>query len=466
MKLFGIQVGKSITNRGGVGGLAMVDNRGSWWSVIKESFAGAWQKNVEVRHDTVLAHYAVFACISLIASDISKLCMDVVTLDKNGIWNKTPSPKYSDVITKPNGYQNRIQFFENWLISKLTRGNTYVLKQRDGQNNVIGLYVLDPLRVIPLIALDGQVFYQLMQDNLTDLPTEIIVPAREIIHDRFNCLFHPLVGLSPVFAAGLAAVQGVEIQHNSARFFKNNSNPGGILTAPGAISPESAALLKTQWEENYGGKNTGRVAVLADGLKFERMSDNSVDSQLVDQLRLTAEVVCSTFHVPMYKIGNYEMPRTLSIEALNIEYWTQCLQILISSIELCLDEGLGMQSNMTVQFDVDDLLRMDSMQQATVMKEQAAAGFLSPNEGRVKICLPPVTGGESPYLQQQNFSLAALAKRDATDNPFASNASAPGTAAQSAAYGGAGNAPANVDNTTSAKEMLEMVRKELASVHA
>jgi phage portal protein BeeE len=31
----------------------------------------------------------------------------------------------------------------------------------------------------------------------------VIVPAREIIHDRFNCLFHPLVGISPLYAAAL-----------------------------------------------------------------------------------------------------------------------------------------------------------------------------------------------------------------------------------------------------------------------
>ena len=30
----------------------------------------------------------------------------------------------------------------------------------------------------------------------------------------------------------------------------------------------------------------------------------------------------------------------------------------------------------------------------------------------------PVEGGDTPYLQQQNFALAALAKRDGTANPF------------------------------------------------
>jgi hypothetical protein len=38
---------------------------------------------------------------------------------------------YSPVLKRPNHYQNRIQFFNYWMLSKLMRGNTYALKQRD-----------------------------------------------------------------------------------------------------------------------------------------------------------------------------------------------------------------------------------------------------------------------------------------------------------------------------------------------
>jgi phage portal protein BeeE len=45
-------------------------------------------------------------------------------------------------------------------------------------------------------------------------------------------------------------------------------------------------------------------------------------------------------------------------------------------------------------------------------------GVMSPDEGRAKFNLGPVPGGNTPYLQQQNYSLAALAKRDAQEDPF------------------------------------------------
>lgn len=421
--------------------------RGGWWRIL-EPYAGAWQQNVEVKYDAVLSNHADFACRTLIASDISKLRIKLVAKDTNGIWSETSNPAYSPVLRKPNDFQNRIQFMEAWVLSKLQRGNTYVLKQRDGRGVVVKLYVLDPALVTPLVSDDGSVFYQLNKDPLGGVETSIVVPAREIIHDRFNCFFHPLVGLSPIFAGGLAAMHGLAIQNDSTLFFQNGAQPGGVLTAPGAISDDTAKRLKEYWDTNFAGKNSGKVAVLGDGLKYDAMKAKAVDAQLIEQLKWSAEVVCSTYHVPPYKIGVGQIPSFNNIQSLNIEYYSQCLQVLLEAIELCLDEGLGMAEGIGTEFDTDNLLRMDSVTQMEVLDK--SKGIMSPNEQRKKLDLPPKTGGDSPMLQQQNFSLEALAKRDAQADPFATQSSAPT------------EDPAN-DNATEAqaKAALDEIRKGL-----
>lgn len=408
---------------------AVAENRGGWYNLIRESFTGAWQQNITVDYNSVLSYNAVYACITLIASDISKLCVELVQEDDDGIWTETDSPAYSPVLRKPNRYQNRIQFWEGWILSKLMRGNTYVLKQRDNRQVVTALYVLDPNRVKVLVADDGSVWYQLGSDNLSAIGEAITVPASEIIHDRFNCLFHPLVGTSPIFAAGVAATQGLAIQNNSATFFGNKSQPGGVLTAPGAISDETAARLKDAWETKFSGENAGKVAVLGDGLTYERMALTAEESQLIDQLKWTAEVVCSVFHVPPYKIGVGQMPTNNNVQALNVEYYSQCLQSLIEAAELCLDEGLGIGEGVPIggkiygtQFDIDNLLRMDSVSQMEVLEK--GAGIMEIDEMRARLGLKKTEGGNAVYLQQQNYSLPALAKRDASDDPFGT-ASAP-----------------------------------------
>jgi hypothetical protein len=55
----------------------------------------------------------------------------LVEQDSNGIWKEVDVAAFSPVLRKPNRYQNRIKFIEQWVVSKLLHGNTYVLKQRD-----------------------------------------------------------------------------------------------------------------------------------------------------------------------------------------------------------------------------------------------------------------------------------------------------------------------------------------------
>jgi HK97 family phage portal protein len=265
---------------------------------------------------------------------------------------------------------------------------------------------------------------------MAGVESSVTVPAREVIHDRFNCLFHPLVGLSPVYAAGLAAMQGHHIQQNSAFFFRNGSKPSGVIEVPGNITEENARVLKANWDTGYTGENAGKTGLLSNGAKYNPVSMSADDAKVVEQLQMSARIVCSAFHVPAYKAGIGELPSYDNIEALEQQYYSQCLQTLIESIELLLDEAFELEGDTGTEFDVSALLRMDSERRIKTLGEGVKNTILTPNEARRSENLPPVTGGDELYLQQQNFSLGALARRDASDDPFgkASQSSPPSTA--------------------------------------
>jgi HK97 family phage portal protein len=397
---------------------------GGWINLVREPFTGAWQRNLEASTDTVLTYSAVFRCIGLISSDIAKLRMRLVRKDANGIWREEDNPAFSPVLRKPNRYQTRIQFFASWVESKLVHGNTYVLKGRDARNVVTSMYVLNPELVTVLCAPDGTIFYELRADNVSGIQQTVRAPASEIIHDRWYTIYHPLVGTSPIHANGIAALQGLRISETSTKFFTNNARPGGILTAPGHIPKETAQRVKDDWDQIYGsaGGGFGQTAVLGDGLKYESMQMTATDAQLLEQLKWSAETVASTFGVPSYMI-NIGQPPTVgsNVEALQIQYYSQCLQKHIEDIEELLDDGLGLGPRFGNQygseFDPEDLLRMDTASKVRAAAEAVKAGFMAPNEARAKFDLGPVQGGDSPYLQQQNYSLAALDRRDSAEPP-------------------------------------------------
>jgi HK97 family phage portal protein len=413
VKVFGFEIARVKAQT-----LTAVNSMRGWFSLIGEAWGGAWQQNVTVDSPKdILAFSGTFAPVTLIACDVAKMRVKLVEEDDDGICTeiKTQSP-FLAVLRKPNQYQNRIKFIEQWIISKLLYGNTYVLKGREKVRGVVNaLYVLDAYRVTPLVAENGDVYYELSRDDLSKLNEKITVPASEIIHDRMNCLWHPLVGVSPIYACGLSATMGRKIQANSTKFFDNMSRPSGVLTAPGAISDEVAARLKKLFEENFSGNNIGRLMVGGDGLKYEPMTIPAEQAQLIEQLRWTVEDVARCFHMPLFKVGG-PVPVGSTIPTLQQIYYSDCLQSLIEDLEICLDEGLELPADYYAECDLEGLLRMD----ATDADDDARRGREGqhPRSGRGAREAEPQAGAwaaQSPMAQQQNYSLAALAKRDASD---------------------------------------------------
>jgi HK97 family phage portal protein len=382
-----------------------------WFASIREGFSGAWQRGVVTPVEDALSHPTFWACVTLIAGDVAKCRPKLVSEDDDGISTEVENPAYSPVIRRPNHYQNRIQFYMYWILSKLCRGNAYALKERDARGVVTALYLLDPSRVRPMISPSGDVFYSVGQDVLSGVDeASVVVPAREIIHDVMYAPYHPLCGLGPIYAGGMAAMQALQLVNNSTRMAKHGFNLGGLLLAPGKISAETAAKLEQYWNENYAGaQNAGKVAVLGDDLKFDKPAlMTAVDAEVIDLLKWDDEKMCAVCHVPSYMVGVGPLPSYNNVEALGQQYYGQCLQLLFESLELCLTEGLELKEPLAIEFDVAALDRMDSVQRMDVATKGVIGGILKPNEGRARFNLKPVTGGDTVFLQRQNWPIDLL----------------------------------------------------------
>ena len=117
-----------------------------------------------------------------------------------------------------------------------------------------------------------------------------------------------------------------------------------------------------------------------------------------------------------------------------------------------------LQRSRGVELALEDLLRMDTQTRTKAATEAMASG-MSPNEVRRRFHdLPPVKGGESPLAQQQNFSLPALAERDA-DKPFSKAPTPPGPPVSTASE----TEDALQDDEVKAAVTEYFIRKELAA---
>lgn len=404
MKLFGIEI-KRASKEKAMNPVA--DYRGGWRR-ISESYAGAWQQGVDERRCDLITYPTLYACISRISSDIGKLPFSLRTENENGVRATVSNASYDPVLRKPNGYQTAAQFREYWLLSKLTQGNAYVLKRRDARGVVIELYVLNPERVLPMISDAGFVYYQLQTDAINSLPADypaenLVIPASEIIHDRCMSVHHPLIGVPPLAAAYWPALKNMKILRNATKFFANNAQPGGLLTAPAGMKKTDADQIKEYWDSNFTGDSSGKVAIIGADMKFTSFAMKSIDSQMVEQMRYSDEQICQPFGIPPFKVGIGSIPAGLKVDDLNQMYYSDALQTHIEHMESLLDEGLRIKAPLGVELNLEPLLRMDEAKRADVASKLVR--IETPNEGRARFNLPPLDGGDTVYMQQQDFPL-------------------------------------------------------------
>jgi HK97 family phage portal protein len=393
---------------------------GTWWPTVREPYTGAWQLNDPLTTESAFANPSVFGAVSRISQDISKIAPPLLLeRDRHGFWTETTNPAYSPVLRRPNHYQTAQQFIEMWVLSKVAWGNTYVLKCRDERTVVNALHILDPARVKVLTAPDGSVYYELQSNELAGMPASsqpIVVPARELIHDRWNCLYHPLCGIAPLSAIAGAIAQAKAIQDNSTTFFAKGARPSGVLIAPTKLDPQSAARLKAD-AANF---KSGEILIAELGMKYESVSTSAVDAQVIEQLGWTEEKICEVLGLPISILNSSKQPPYANAEASQLQYKSQCLEPHLVSIATCLGEGLDLPSYLTIEFDDALLIWMDTTSRVNAAKTAISSGAVSPNEARDEwFGLGPVPGGETPYLQQQNWPLEILAAREPPTVPAA-----------------------------------------------
>jgi HK97 family phage portal protein len=403
--------------------LEAVGERGTWVS-IWDWRPGAWQQNDPFSSTDGVAEGAdtaiVYACLRRIAGDIGKMGACIKRL-KDGIWAEGDHQVWSRLIRRPNRFQTWGLFIKSWVYSLLLDGNAYVVKLYGADGILAELVVLDPTVCKPHVAPDtGEIFYHVSGDSLARVQDTMYILASDIIHHPYLALSHPLIGTSPLARAITASRARQGIVANSADLTANGAVPPIVLTVPEGMPADKMKAIADKWRQ----MPKHRAAVLDAAIKVEQLTAKYVDSQAAEIAELSGIDVCAAFDVPPWKVGLEPAPSG-NIEDRQITYYQDSLQWIVEDIEELLDHGLALPSDTALEFDETNLLRLDSKTRAEV-DALLLKGIKTPNEARRGWNLPKTVGGDDVYLQQQNYSLSALHKRDLAAPAPSSSGSSPG----------------------------------------
>lgn len=392
---------------------------------------GSWQQNLGQHMDpaTLVAFSAVYSCVQIIAGDMAKLPIIVSEILPTGEERRLRDDPYEILMRRPNDYQSRIDFIQTLMLSTLIQGNGYALKEYNGRNEVIRLHPWDPRGVMPAVnPIDGSVYYRMSANALAGYPQGLTAPARDVIHHRIPMSAgYPLIGVTPIFAAASSSAMGIRILQNSQAFFGNMARPSGTLSSATNITKTQAAEVGEAWDRNYSAGGLGKTAILPFGLKWESMTMNAVDAQLIEQLRWSVEDVARVFRVPTFMIGDTSKVTYRNSEQLGRAYLAGCLGYHVEALQERLSLAFDFGQKFKIEFDLDALLKTEIDTRYTAYTQALNAGWLKINEVRSTEGYGPVDGGNEPMVQMQNVPLS-IAVSNAKNPPAPAPAPTPAPA--------------------------------------
>jgi len=333
----------------------------------------------------------VRACVEAIAEAIGGLPLHVYQRDGEARERATDHPAYPLLAEAANDWTPSTLFREQITRDALLHGNGYgFINRRDGQP--VELIRLTPTAVsVELDSITSEPRYR-----LSDGKQHRILDRRDVLHIAAPSI-DGISGASPVQQCREAIGVNITIEGHVARLFGRGARPSGVLSHPGRLGAEVGARVKASWQATQGGSASGGTALLEEGMKFEPITLNSVDSQTLELWQHSILEICRAFRVPphmVFELGRATWGNAAEMGAtflrFTLDRWIKAWQGEVRLKLIAPDD----RQTFYAEFLTDDLLRTDLAARATAYSTLIAARVLNPNEVRAMENRAPYEGGD------------------------------------------------------------------------
>jgi HK97 family phage portal protein len=393
---------------------------GPWWLPVSQGwlsseagqFMNWWQMGHDVQGGGSSA--LVEACVSAYSQTIAMCPGDHWRLrGKNGRERVTTSA-LTRILRSPNDYETISDHLLNSVRDLYSNGNSYALALRNTRFEIDELHLMDPWYSRPHVAYDGSVWYFLdgnpVKRRTIDYPE--LVPARDVLHIKLHRSRHyKLMGVSPIQAAAADIATSGAMTAQQFQFYTNQARPSAILSTDAVLTAAQLEELRTSWNAQTRGMQSGGTPILGGGLKPQNLATSAKDAELADMLKLNQQNIALAFRIPleMLGIGGGNLKST---QDLMRNWLAGSLGFALNHVEEAWGKTFGLFGvpNEYVEFDTRALLRSAFTERVDGYVKGVQGGIFSPNEARDEFELDEVPFGDEPRVQQQLVPLSAASQ--------------------------------------------------------
>ncbi len=373
---------------------------------------------------------AVYACVRILSEAIAGLPLHLYRYKEDGgKEHAVDTNLYRLLHDEPNPEMTSFVFRETLMTHLLLWGNAYAQIIRNGKGEVIALYPLMPNKMSVDRDEKGQLYYTYSRANeeaATMTGNTVTLKPSDVLHIP-GLGFDGLVGYSPIAMAKNAIGMAIACEEFGAKFFANGAAPSGVLEHPGTI--KDPAKVRDSWNSTFGGSaNSGKVAVLEEGMKYTPISISPEQAQFLETRKFQINEIARIFRVPPHMVGDLEKSSFSNIEQQSLEFVKYTLEPWVVRWEQALSRALLSATEKPTyffKFNLEGLLRGDYQSRMNGYAIARQNGWMSANDIRElenQDRIPAEEGGDL-YLINGNMlplnkagAYAEKGKEDKTDN--------------------------------------------------
>ena len=349
-------------------------------------YMGGSSSGKSVTERSAMQMTAVYACVRILSEAIAGLPLHLYRYTDNGGKEKAVDhPLYLLMHDEPNPEMSSFVFRETLMTHLLLWGNAYAQIIRNGKGEIVALYPLMPNKMAVDRDEFGHIIYKYSRSDDEAIKSEqsVILTPYDVLHIP-GLGFDGLVGYSPIAMSKNAIGMAIACEEYGAKFFSNGAAPGGVLEHPGTIKdPER---LRESWNRTFGGsRNSNKVAVLEEGLKFTPISISPNEAQFLETRKFQINEIARIFRIPPHMVGDLEKSSFSNIEQQSLEFVKYTLDPWVIRWEQSMYRTLLMseeKGKYFFKFNVDGLLRGDYQSRMNGYAVGRQNGWMSANDIR------------------------------------------------------------------------------------
>lgn len=264
---------------------------------------------------------AVFGCVRVLATHAGFLPIHFFDRGeddrKSRVRDYQPARLFAHPWGAPNQWQSVVEFKEMFQGHAALRGNAFAEIIPTDAGFAGELVPLHPDHVRPIgQTRAGKVLY----GHRDEQGREREIPQEFMFHLRTTPDDDGVMGMSPIrYGAETLGLARATERHGST-FFRNRSDPGGVVSTEGELSDAAYKRIRDQWRRTHRGPNRAHeVAILEGGLKWERVGLSNEDSQFLETQEFTVEQIARFYGVPLRFIQAGKDAKLGSVEADGID---------------------------------------------------------------------------------------------------------------------------------------------------